>query len=161
MKFRIRSVSVSCSTTSSRNGRLKIVEIELSSLASPIARPAPGFDHDQDEHGGERRDGGVGDGPGGEPLEQEHEQRKDTRKWNRSASCVPSRAEVLAQLVMAERRRQQQERRQQQRAKAQRVPRDPLRDHLKQLDDADHHQRDARQEGQQAERLLAVESRPP
>ena len=56
----------------------------------PIARrrkAGAGIDHHKDEHGGERRDRGVGDGSGGEPLQQKHEQRKhhqemeQVREW--------------------------------------------------------------------------------
>ena len=93
----------------------------------PIAgrEASVGIDHHQDEHGGERRDRGVGDGPGGEPLQQEHEQRKHHQEMEQVRQLPTQRAEIFAQLVMAERRRQQQQRRQQQRAEAQRVSRDP------------------------------------
>ena len=107
MKFRIRSVSVSCSTTSSRNGRLKIVEIELNSPALPPARPASGSINHQREHRGKRRDRDIGDRPGGEPLEQEHEQRKDDHEMEQVRELRAQRAEILAQLVKAERRGQQ------------------------------------------------------
>ncbi len=126
MKFRIRSVNVSCSTTSSRNGRLNIVEIELRSSLVAGREAGVGIDHHQDEHGGKRRDRGVGDSPGGEPLQQEHEQRKHHQEMEQVCQVPAQRAEILPQLVMAECRRQQQQRRQQQRAEAQRVLRDPL-----------------------------------
>ena len=124
MKFSICSVNASCSTTSSRNGRLKIVEMELRSAPLPVDVAGARTDHHHDEHRAERRDRGVGHRPGGEPLQDEHEQREHDQEVKQVRQRRTQRAEVLAQLVVTERRRQQQHRREQQRAKAQRMPLD-------------------------------------
>ena len=153
MKFRIRSVSVSCSTTSSRKGEAEDrgYRAQLPDIAARQA--GVGIDHYQREHGGERRDRDIGNRPGGKPLQQEHEQRKTIRKWKRSANCVPSapryprswsRLSVAASSSSAASSSA---------PKRSGMSPDPLRDHLKELDHADHHQRDACQEDEQAERL--------
>ncbi len=125
MKFRIRSVSMSCSTTSSRNGRLKIVEIELSSTSWPVARRASALITTRTSTAASAATAALATVRVENRSSRNMNSENITRKWNRSASGAPSSAEVLAQLVVAEGRREQQERGQQHRAEAQRVSRHP------------------------------------
>ena len=90
MKFRIRSVNVSCSTTSSRKGRLNIVDIELRSASSPVASPASALTTTRTSTAASVATAALATVRAESRSSRNMNSENITRKWNRSARCPPS-----------------------------------------------------------------------